>query len=72
MLLLKKPMEPNFQPLSSMGSMAMIRPKSQNSNKQLRRKVSERRVFFGITVLCVDIFPPIFRVYAEYKYPQSR
>jgi hypothetical protein len=32
---LKKPMDPNFEPLCSMGSMAMIRPKSQNTSMPL-------------------------------------
>jgi hypothetical protein len=32
MLMLKKPMDPNLEPLCSMGSMAMIRSKSQNTN----------------------------------------
>jgi hypothetical protein len=32
MLMLKKPMNPNFEPLRLMGAMAMIRAESQNSN----------------------------------------
>jgi hypothetical protein len=32
MLMLKKPMDPKLEPLCSMGSMAMIRQKSQNTS----------------------------------------
>jgi hypothetical protein len=28
--------------------------------------------FFGITFLCVDIFLPIFQVFAQYEYPHSQ
>jgi hypothetical protein len=30
--MLNKPMDPNLEPICSMGSMAMIRPKSQNTS----------------------------------------
>jgi hypothetical protein len=30
--MLKKPMDPNFEPLCSMGLIAMARPKSQNTS----------------------------------------
>jgi hypothetical protein len=45
MLMLKKPMDPNLGPLCSMGSMAMIRPKSQNTSIPSEKMVLKHTYF---------------------------
>jgi hypothetical protein len=56
MLMLKKLMDPNFEPLRSMGSMAMIRPKSQNTSMRHDGAISIRNLVRNKAQLIISLF----------------
>jgi hypothetical protein len=56
MLMLKKPMDPNLEPLCSMGSMAMIRPESQSTSICHDGALSIRKLILNKAKLIISLF----------------